>query len=81
MKVFRVVVERDGATSKEPGCCTTEIIREELRYAAESIQQVWDEIAWIRNDPERTLLAVHEEAPAVTVLSVTGCADAVKHGA
>lgn len=68
MKIFRVVTERDGATTKVPGEHTTEIVREELRYAADTMQEVWDEIAWIRNDPEKTLLAVHEEAPAVTVL-------------
>jgi len=67
MKVFRVVIERNGATTKEPGKVSTELMREEFRYAAETMQEVWDKIAWLRNDPERTLLVVHEEAPAITV--------------
>jgi len=69
MKVFRVVVERDGETTKEPGKVSTELVREEFRYAAETMSEVWDAIDWLRNDPERTLLAVIEEAPAITVLT------------
>lgn len=69
MKVFRVVTEHDGSTIKETGKSSTEIIREEFRFAADTIQQVWDEIEWLRSDPERTILAVHEEAPAITVLT------------
>ena len=71
MKIFRVVTERDGATFKQTGEVKTEIVREELRYVANTIQEVWDEIAWIRADSEKTLLAVHEESPAVTVLANT----------
>lgn len=68
MRVYRVVTDRDGATTKEPGKTSTEIIREEHRYAATSMQQVWDAIDWLRNDPERTLIAVIEEHPAIMVL-------------
>ena len=68
MKVFRVVTERDGATTKELGKTSTELLREEHRFAAETMQEVWDAIDWLRNDPERTLLAMIEEAPAITVL-------------
>jgi len=78
MKVYRVVTERDGATTKEPGKTSTELLREEHRYAAETMQEVWDAIDWLRNDPERVLLAVIEEAPAITVLGhnaeITGSA-------
>ena len=69
MKVFRVVTEHDGATTKEPGKISTEIVRSEFRYAANTMQEVWDEIAWLRNDPERTLIALIEEAPAITVVT------------
>jgi hypothetical protein len=68
MKVYRVITERDGETTKEPGKRETELLREEWRYAADTMQQVWDAIDWLRNDPERTLLAIVEEAPAITVL-------------
>lgn len=68
MKVYRVVTERDGETKKEPGKTSTELIQETHRYAAETMQEVWDAIDWLRNDPERVLLAVIEEAPAITVL-------------
>lgn len=68
MKVYRVVTERDGVTVKAPGATSTEVIREEHRYAAETLQQVWDAIAWIRDDPERDLIALHEEHPQIDVL-------------
>lgn len=68
MKVYRVVTERDGETKKEPGKTSTELLREEHRFAAETMQEVWDAIGWLRDDPERVLLAVIEEAPAIKVL-------------
>ena len=68
MKVYRVVTERDGEITKEPGKTSMELLREEHRFAAETMKEVWDAIDWLRNDPERTLLAVIEEAPAITVL-------------
>ncbi len=68
MKIFRVVVERDGVTTKIPGNVTTEIVRSEYRYGAESIAQVWDAIEWIRDDVESTVIALHEEHPAITIL-------------
>jgi len=68
MKVYRVVTERDGDTTKEPGRTSTDIVREEFRFAAETMQEVWDAIEWIRNDQERDLIAVIEEATAITVL-------------
>ena len=69
MKIYRVVTERDGETIKEPGKTSTELVRDEYRYAAETIQEVWDAIDWLLNDPERTLLAVIEEAPSIIVLT------------
>jgi hypothetical protein len=68
MKVFRVVVERDGNTINEPGVVSTEVRQDNYRYAADTIEQVWDAIDWLRNDPERTVIAVVEEFPAITVL-------------
>jgi hypothetical protein len=69
MKIFRVVTERDGQTTKEPGRVTTGIVREEFRYAATTIKDVWDAITWLHNDPERTLIALIEDAPSITVLT------------
>lgn len=69
MKVFRVVTERDGETARESGRVSTELVREDFRYAAETMQEVWAAIDWLRNDPERTLVALVEEAPAITVLT------------
>ena len=69
MKVYRVVTERDGAATKEPGKASVELLREEFRYAANTMQEVWDAIEWLRNDTERTVIALIEEAPAITVLN------------
>ena len=68
MKVYRVVTERDGATMKQPGLTSIEMLREEFRYAANTMQEVWDAIEWLRNDTECTVIALIEEAPAITVL-------------
>ena len=62
------MTERDGTTTKEPYKVSTELVREEFRYAADTMQQVWDAIEWLRNDPECTIMALLEEAPAITVL-------------
>ena len=70
MKVYRVVTERDGAATKEPGKASVELLREEFRYAANTMQEVWDAIEWMRNDTERTVIALIEEAPAITVLVI-----------
>lgn len=69
MKVFRVVTERDGETTRGPGKTSTELVRETLLYAADTMQEVWDAIEWLRSDPERTLVELIEAAPAITVLT------------
>lgn len=68
MKVYRVVYEQDGETTRVPGKVSTEINRVEVRYAAEHIAAVWDGIDWLRNDEEITIIAILEEAPSITVL-------------
>jgi hypothetical protein len=80
MKVFRVVTERDGKTVKAPGVSETEIKREEWRYAADSIEQVWDCIARFITDPECTVIAMHEEHPAITILAASPNADGQQGG-
>lgn len=72
MKVFRVVTERDERTIKEPGVTETIIRREEYRYAAEKIQQVWEAIQPMLSDEECLVIAVIEEHPAITLLAATG---------
>lgn len=69
MKVFRVVVEREGNTIKEPGVVSTEVIQDNYRYAAETIEEVWAATKRLRDNPERTVIAVVEEFPAITVLT------------
>jgi hypothetical protein len=68
MKIFRVVTQRDGNTVKAPGISETELKQVDRRYAADTMQRVWDEIEAIRNDPEEDLIAIIEEHPAITVL-------------
>lgn len=68
MKVFRVVVERDGETTREPGKVSTEVIRDSYIYAANDINDVWGSIEWLRNDPEKIVVAIVEEFSAITVI-------------
>jgi hypothetical protein len=68
MKLFRVVVERDGKTVKAPGISETEVQRFEYRYAANSMQEVWDVIEELRRDEEQHLIAIVEDAPLVEVV-------------
>lgn len=70
MKVFRVIVERDGPVTKSPGVTSVEVRREEHRFAAETIQQVWVAIDYLHNDPEALLIAIVEDHPAITVFGV-----------
>jgi hypothetical protein len=79
MKIFRVVTQRDGNTVKAPGVSETEIKQIDRRYAAETMQEVWDEIEYIRDDPEEDLIAIIEEHPSIEL--VMSKADAIKKDA
>jgi len=71
MKVFRVVTERDGVVKKMPGKVDTEIIQSDYRYAAGSIEQVWEAVTgrgFAYEDEE--IRAIIEEHPAITVLEI-----------
>lgn len=68
MKVFLVVTERDGKTSKEPGKTSTDIIKTHRRYAAETLDQVWRAAKFLNTEDE-TVTAILEEHPAITILS------------
>jgi len=68
MKVFRVVTERDGETTKEPGTISTEIVKSEYLYAAETIERVWKETEFLRDSIGHEIIAISEVAPAITVL-------------
>lgn len=68
MKVFLVTTEQDGRTIKAPGISETERKRFEYRYGADTMQQVWDAIAFLRENPEVDILAIHEEYPAITII-------------
>jgi hypothetical protein len=76
MKVFRVVTERDGETTREPGKTSTKIVTSEYRYAAETIQDVWiAAVDLVSGDGEQTIIAVHEEHPAITILRTDAAGD------
>lgn len=68
MKVYRIVYEEDGEITGKPGKRATEIRRVELRYAASNIILVLAAIDWLLNDEEKTIIAIIEEAPAITIL-------------
>ena len=68
MKVYRVVTERDGETTKKPGGTVTDIERMEYRYAAEDIDIVWEYCRAMVAEIDETIIAIIEEAPAITVL-------------
>ena len=70
MKIFRVVTQRDGETTAVPGSGkrTTEINQIDRRYAAETIEEVWEEIIDIRQDEDETLIAIVEEHPAIQII-------------
>ena len=70
MKVFRVVTARDGYTVKAPGVSETEVRQVDRRYAAKTIEEVWDRIEEIRNDPEEELIAIIEEHPSISVIGL-----------
>ena len=69
MNVYRVVVERDGATTKEPGKTSTDINRESHYYGAESIEDVWHAIRFWRDDPEATIVGIILEHDHITMLA------------
>lgn len=67
-KVFCIVSERDGKTTKQPGCITSALERQERRYAAETIDDIWAHIDYLRNDPEENIIAIYEEHPSIIVI-------------
>lgn len=68
MKVFRVVTQRDGVSTKEEGKSITEIFEEYFMYAASTIEDVWKEILWLRLDEEITVVSIAEVAPAISII-------------
>ena len=70
MKVFVVITERDGDTTKSPGRTETEILRTERRFAAATIDDVWEERFSLAQD--ETIVAIYEEHPAIIVLGERG---------
>ncbi len=69
MKIFRVVTERDGETTKTPGEISSNIVQSDYMYAAETINQVWDEIN--RKDfafNDETIIAIIEEHQMIKIL-------------
>lgn len=69
MKVYRVTTERDGETTRVPGHTSTELLQHSHYYGADSIEAVWEEIRWLRDDPEIEVLGVVEVLSALTVIA------------
>ena len=67
MKVFSLVTERDGDTTKVPGLVTTEIKRIERLYAAREFRDVWEFVQPFEENGE-TIISITEVAPAIRVL-------------
>lgn len=69
MKVYLVIYEQDGFTTKEDGKVVTSITRVEERYSANSFQEVYKEVNESHGDElesgELTLMTIHEEHPAI----------------
>lgn len=66
MKVFCVITERDGDTTKSPGRTETDIHRVERRFAAETLERVWEEAKLLPVDD--TIVAIYEERPSIVFL-------------
>lgn len=70
MKLFSVHVDRDRpeATRDDDGKRSVKIDRITYRYAAENIEAVWDHHRPLMMEEYDTLIAVIEDAPAVTII-------------
>lgn len=71
MMIYRVVFERDGATTRGDGtgARSTEMVRSEHRYAASDIRLAWEAaIHYTLQDPEQRIIAIIEENPLLAVL-------------
>ena len=68
MKVFRVITEQDGATTRKQGETSTEIIRTEIRFAADNMEQIWKAMEKRIELGVETIVAIIEEHPAIIIL-------------
>jgi hypothetical protein len=66
MKIYKVVIDSDGETTRKPGEVSTEIIRTEMYFAAKSISLVFD--AALKRAMDGEVVAVIEVIPSVTIL-------------
>ncbi len=69
MKVFVVITERDGKINKKPGETTTEITKTSVRFAAQTIEQVWEKFKSMPMLDTEILTAIYEEHPAIVILN------------
>ena len=68
MKVYRVVIDVDGETTKESGTTSTEINRKEMYFAANSAGDVFNVAIKRAAEEDGEIVAVIEVCPAVTIL-------------
>jgi hypothetical protein len=69
MKVFLVITEQDGETRKEDGETITKIEKRQYRYAALTMEQVWQWHNKVYGGMEEEIVTIHEEHPAIIVLN------------
>ena len=69
MNLYRVTMRRDGERRRENGQAITEIITEEIYYAAESIGLVWAVAnEAVRADYEREIVGIAEVVGSIVIL-------------
>jgi len=68
MKVYVVVTQYEGETTKEPGRVSTKIEHNQYLFAAESIDQVWDEANRLVRASGDEIVTIHEEHPSIVIL-------------
>jgi hypothetical protein len=67
MKVFRVVTQKDGETTRKPGEVSTKVFEVNRHYVAMTIGEVWNKLP---DDipAEEEVMAVIEVISSVTIL-------------
>jgi hypothetical protein len=68
MKIYKVIIDTDGETTKRDGEVSTEIVQTKMYFAAQSIGVVFDAAMRRAGDGDGDVVAVIEVIPSVTIL-------------
>ena len=68
MKLFQVSYDAPGLTVKAPGVSTTEVRRNDLFFAAETFEEVWEATQWIRDIEDYDFRSIGVVCDTVEVL-------------